>query len=122
MDNKLLKMITTIMFAISGFYKLYDPSIGMRKLSGCNPSLFKNQTFLYLIVLLAGIWELLACLGIYFGSKNQQLYGIYSLILFTILATLLCHFPPVKHVYYPFISNVTTIGGLLCLAKLINNH
>lgn len=37
-----------------------------------------------------------------------------SLILFTIAATLMFHFPPLKPAkYYPFISNMSLLGGLI---------
>ena len=53
--------------------------------------------------------------------KVKKEYGILSLLLlaiFTILATYLYHFPPVGFTFYPFISNVSAIGGLLSLAVL----
>lgn len=114
-----LKILTTIMFLISGIYKLIDPSLSMKKLAKCPFVTLKNNRLLFIIIILAGLWEIVASLGIYLGNKKQQLTGVYSLALFTILATLLCHFPPVGFTYYPFISNVTTLGGLLCLAELI---
>tara|TARA_B100001094_G_scaffold326648_1_gene383200 strand:- start:2263 stop:2619 length:357 start_codon:yes stop_codon:yes gene_type:complete len=118
MNLIVLKVLTTAMFLISGVYKLIDPSIGIAKLMKCSPFL-KNDSTVYYIVLLAGIWEIVASMYVYFGSRNNQKLALYSLVVFTILATLLCHFPPVGNVYYPFISNVTTIGGLLSLAYLV---
>lgn len=44
-------------------------------------------------------------------------WAAYALVAFTVLATLLYHFPPTGATYYPFISNVTAVGGLLLLAK-----
>ena len=114
-----LQILTTIMFLISGIYKIIDPSLGMKKLAKCPCIMTKNENLLMIIVFIAGIWEIIASLSIYVGNKKQKLIGIYALVLFTVLATLLCHFPPVGFKYYPFISNVTTIGGLLCLAELI---
>lgn len=114
-----LKALTTIMFLISGIYKLIDPSISMKKLAKCPFVTIQNSKLLMLIIILAGIWELAASIFVYIGNKKQQVYSVYSLALFTVLATLLCHFPPTGFTYYPFISNVTTLGGLLCLAKLI---
>ena len=107
------------MFLISGIYKLIDPSLSMKKLAKCPFVTLKNSRLLFIIIILAGLWEIIASLAVYFGNKKQQLTGVYSLALFTILATLLCHFPPLGFTYYPFISNVTTLGGLLCLAELI---
>ena len=113
-----LKLLTTIMFLISGVYKIVDPSISMKKLSKCKIVNVKSNILFYVIIL-AGIWEIVASILIYAGRKQQQIFGCYALATFTVLATLLCHFPPVGFTYYPFISNVTTFGGLLCLAQLI---
>ena len=119
MDLLYLQFLTTIMFLISGIYKLFDPLIGMKKLAKCPFVVIKNEKLLMLIVILAGLWELVASVGVYIGNKKQKIMSVYALAVFTILATLLCHFPPTGFTYYPFISNVTTLGGLLCLAKLI---
>ena len=119
MNLNILKILTTIMFFISGIYKLFDPSLSMKKLAKCPFVMIKNQRLLMIIIILAGLWEFVASIGIFIGNKKQQVYSVYLLALFTVLATLLCHFPPVGFTYYPFISNVTTFGGLLCLAELI---
>lgn len=115
----LVKILTTIMFLISGIYKIIDPTLSMKKLANCKLVNLQNSKFLLAIIILAGLWEIIASTFIYIGSKKQQVNGCYALAVFTVLATLLCHFPPVGFTYYPFISNVTTLGGLLCLAKLI---
>ena len=117
-----LKLLTTIMFLISGIYKLIDPSISMKKLMKCPFVTIKNNRLLMIVILLAGIWEIIASLGVYIGNKQQSTMSVYSLAVFTVLATVLCHFPPVGYTYYPFISNVTTLGGLLCLAELIKHQ
>lgn len=119
MNLNILKFLSTIMFLISGIYKLIDPSLSMKKLAKCPFVNVNSDRLLMIIIILAGLWELVSCIAIYMGNKKQQLKGTYSLALFTVLATLLCHFPPVGFTYYPFISNVTTLGGLLCLAELI---
>lgn len=41
------------------------------------------------------------------------------LILFTIVATLIFHFPPVGAEYYSFMHNVVTIGALLLIYRLL---
>ena len=49
------------------------------------------------------------------------MYGFYatlSLIIFTIKATYLYHFPPYGKEYYPFMGNLTTVGGLSLLAYI----
>ena len=115
----LLKILTTVMFLISGIYKLYDPSLSMKKLSNCSLFPLDNQKVLMVVIIMAALWEIIASLMVYYGTKRQSIIGCYLLAVFTILATLLCHFPPYGYTYYPFISNVTAFGGLLCLATLI---
>lgn len=77
--------------------------------------------FIYqLAIVCAIIIEIVAPLTILYASykKNKTndqhaRYACYALILFTILATLVYHFPPIKSAkYYPFMSNLTTVGGL----------
>ena len=122
MEIKYLELLTTVMFLISGVYKLIDPSLSMKKLAKCQSFFAKHENILKITIILAGLWEIIACLRIYYGSKKDKIQSLYSLVLFTILATLLCHFPPFGYTYYPFISNVTTAGGLLSLIELIKNN
>ena len=54
-------------------------------------------------------------------SKNTKLVkqAIKALGIFTILATLIYHFPPTGLNYYPFLKNLSLIGGLMSLFKSI---
>lgn len=56
--------------------------------------------------------------GFFKKDKAMYLIGCVSLIIFTILATLIYHFPPTGFRYYPFMSNLTTIGGLMLASTL----
>jgi uncharacterized membrane protein YphA (DoxX/SURF4 family) len=77
------------------------------------------------ILIAIGIELIAPIVMLYVSLKDvKHLYGIYasiSLIIFTIFATLLYHFPPFKSQYYPFMSNVTTIGGLLAIIWIFYN-
>ena len=57
-----------------------------------------------------------------FVNKNKDVYliGCASLIVFTVLATLIYHFPPVGFRYYPFMSNLTTVGGLMLASTILD--
>ena len=76
----------------------------------------------YLAIIIAIIIQHLAPILINVGliKKNKRLvfYSTLSLIVFTVLATLLYHFPPTGYQYYPFMSNLTTIGGLMLILYL----
>ena len=60
----------------------------------------------------------------FMSKKNIKLISAIlsiCLVLFTILATLIYHYPPKGKEYYAFISNLTTVGGFLLLADYIYN-
>lgn len=119
MDNHILKFLLTIMFVISGFRKFKNPDFDMKRLA---KHVELSDNLLYYMIVLAGMWEIVSVYAVFQKNKQVQLKGVYSLVVFTILVTLLVHFPPVGFSYYPFISNVSTVGGLLALAKLIKNN
>ena len=48
-------------------------------------------------------------------TKHLGGVAALSLAIFTVAATLIYHFPPFGHQYYPFMSNLTTVGGLLLM-------
>lgn len=102
---------------VSGFKKTV---VGLQ--NRFNPSLplwFYRLAILGVIALeiLAPVMVVLATLR----KVNKEL-GVLSLILlalFTVWATYLYHFPPFGFTFYPFISNVSAVGGLLVLAVFL---
>ena len=109
----------TLLFFVSGFEKIKD---FMKVVKG-----FMNKTALPLplakiIIIGAIILEIAApfIIALYSYNANPKLYtytklSLLGLIIFTILATLLYHFPPFGSNYYSFMSNLSTLGGLLLL-------
>ena len=74
-----------------------------------------------IIIALVVVIEIVAPLIIVENSFNRNnntyaKYATYSLIGFTILATLLYHMPPTGSNYYSVMSNITAVGGLLLLS------
>lgn len=56
-------------------------------------------------------------------SDRLAAYASMSLIVFTILATLIYHFPPFTSAkYYPFMSNLSTVGGLSLMWCIFNGN
>lgn len=116
MMNQLVPVnIMMIMFFLSGI----DKMINFNKISIGFATKFPMNIpiqLAYLSIIIAIIIELVAPILINVGliKKNKRLvvYSTLSLIIFTIAATLLYHFPPTGYQYYPFMSNITTIGGL----------
>ena len=111
----LVKLLATLMFLLSGFYKIVDPNPGVNKLQKILPI---ETKFIYYLILLAGLWELLASVLILVGNDHQIRTASYALVAFTVLVTALFHFPPTGSRYYPFMSNLSTISSLLQLASL----
>ena len=109
----------TLLFFISGFRKIKD---FMKVVKG-----FMNKTSIPLLlakIIISGVilLEIVAPLiiSLYSYNANPKLYiytklSLLGLIVFTILATLLYHFPPFGSNYYSFMSNLSTLGGLLLL-------
>jgi uncharacterized membrane protein YphA (DoxX/SURF4 family) len=109
----------TLLFFISGFHKIKD---FMNVVKG-----FMNKTKVPLSlskIIISGVilLEIVApfIIALYSYNANPKLYtytklSLLGLIIFTILATLLYHFPPFGSNYYSFMSNLSTLGGLLLL-------
>lgn len=120
MDLILISTIyITLLFFISGFHKIKD---FMNVVKG-----FMNKTTIPLSlakIIISGVilLEIIApfIISLYSYNSNPKLYtytklSLLGLIIFTILATLLYHFPPFGENYYSFMSNLSTLGGLLLL-------
>ena len=114
----------TLLFFLSGFHKIKD---FLKVVKG-----FTNKTklpFLLSKIIISAV-ILLEIVGpfiiaLYSYNANPKLYtytklSLLGLIVFTLLATLLYHFPPFGSNYYSFMSNLSTLGGLLLLYKYFN--
>lgn len=107
-----------IFFFLSGISKissLHDVSKGFSKKIRILDFNFCVITIIAVIILeiLAPIFIVNASLN---GNKLLGYYSCISLILFTLLANLIYHFPPKKENYNPFMRNMAIIGGLLLLS------
>ena len=125
MDLILISTIyITLLFFLSGFDKITN---FIQVVKG-----FVNKTKLpfalsKIIIVCVILLEIIAplILSIYSYNHNPLLHtyaklSILGLIVFTILATFIYHFPPVGQNYYSFMSNLSTLGGLLLLYKHFN--
>ncbi len=119
MMNKLISVnVMMIMFFLSGIDKMINFYKISNEFATKTPVKIPIQ-IAYLAIIVAIIIELAAPILINVGliKKNKKLvlYSTLFLIVFTVLATLLYHFPPIGYQYYPFMSNLTTIGGLMLI-------
>lgn len=121
-NNYLLVVVTSIlnyMFFVSGLDKLFNYSKVVNGLSNRLGSLMPFTVYKILIVF-AILIELICPMVIFYSSlvrnKKYDKYAVFAsvmLIVFTIFATLFYHFPPTTSAkYYPFMSNLSLVGGL----------
>lgn len=120
----IISVLLTIMYLLAGINKTKDitnVAQGLKKRVS-----FLNDNLAYYAIIAVILLEIIAPIIIIhstYTNTNKKLayYSTIALILFTILATLIYHFPPTGTTYYPFISNVTVIGGLLLLSQQFIN-
>ena len=120
-----LSICITLLFFLSGFHKIsgfMDVVKGF--VSKTSIPLQLSKLIIVGVILLEIIAPLIIALYAYdypnsTMNKNLPKLSIVALIVFTILATLIYHFPPYGNNYYSFMSNVSTIGGLSALYLLL---
>lgn len=110
--------LIVLMFIISGFDKTV--SLGTSEMSRFSIKSGLPNDISQIIVLSAGIYELLASGMVLYGTFNNDAMiasiGIYMLILFTLLATLIFYTSPLK--YKPFLSNLSVMAGLYLMLNI----
>lgn len=117
--------LLTVMYALSGlekFTKLPKVAEGLAKRTF--GAAFPLWAYTAVLVVSCSMLILTSGTVVYSAVTGEiKKWGSYSalyLAAFTALATLVYHWPPTGKTYYPFISNVTAIGGLLLLAKVLS--
>lgn len=116
-------ILITLMYFLSGFSKILNFSTVAQSFAVLTGSpLLMAKLIIFLVIVLeivapALITSHVALKGI--TSKSTAKRAVQALAVFTVAATLLYHFPPVKGQYYPFMSNVTALGGLVLLSKTL---
>ena len=110
--------LIVLMFIISGFDKTV--SLGTSEMSRFSIKTGLPNDISQIIVLSAGICELLASGMVLYGTFNNDpmiaSIGTYILILFTLLATLIFYTIPLK--YKPFLSNLSVMAGLYLMLNI----
>ena len=112
-------VLFVLMFIISGGNKVLNykspASEALRFSRKTGISMINSEN----IVLLAGFWELISAGIIIYSIYYDKTYlktGVYSLMLFTLLATLIFYTIPFK--YKPFLSNLSVFTGLYLMLKI----
>jgi uncharacterized membrane protein YphA (DoxX/SURF4 family) len=112
-------ILITLLFFLSGFNKIKDfsqVSIGLAKKTRL--PLMLSKLAIVIVIILEIIAPFIITVSTYYPSARMEMYAklsILGLIVFTVLATLLYHFPPYGTNAYSFMSNISTIGGLMLL-------
>lgn len=117
-NKNFLTICMIIMFVYSGISKII--TLGNSEGSRFAKKINILPNYGNIIVLLAGIFEIVCCIIIIYGilsNKNKYIKtGIYGLVIFTILATLIFYTFPFKNIQ--FLSNFTIMCGLLMVPLL----
>ena len=126
MQLEIIATFLVTMFLYSGLTKL--ASAGKSEAYRLTARYGLSDTMAASVVLVGGIWEFVGALTVLYGiwyyksrsdEKAYVVLGCKLLILFTITATLMFYTFPIKQL--PFLSNMTTIAGLLLLSKVYDN-
>lgn len=112
--------LIVLMFLLSGLDKtnaIPEVANGLKKRVNLDvPDIIYTMAII-LIIALQVVASLILLYSAYTGEhKELAYYSALSLAGFTVLATLIYHFPPNGKEYYKFLSNVAVLGGLLLLA------
>ena len=111
-------ILIVLMFIISGLDKTI--SFGASEMSRLSMKTGLSSDISQIVVLGAGVYELLASGLIIYGTLNNDpsmaAMGTYMLILFTLLATLIFYAMPLK--YKPFLSNLSVMAGLYLMLNI----
>ena len=124
----LVSSLMTLMFFISGIQKVFKidkVTTGLQNRFPIKTLPFNFFRFsIVCVILLQILAPVVIVYSVAFDASYRKIASLaaVALAIFTVLATLLYHFPPKGKEYYPFISNVTTTGGLLLLAHLLNSE
>ena len=112
-------ILLNLIFFVSGINKSKNIKGVAKGLNKKLPMLHESLCYISIVgvVILEIIAPLLIISSIFGYYKHLGFYSCYAIILFTILATLLYHYPNKKENFHPFMRNIAIIGGFLALSK-----
>jgi uncharacterized membrane protein YphA (DoxX/SURF4 family) len=128
-ENKtVIVSLLVLMFLVSGISKIFTFDTVVDNLK--QKMLYNIASEFYkLVILIVILLEIIAPIIIIYytmtgNNKREAYYSVIGLCIFTILATLIYHFPDINNYKksLPFWANMSLLGGLFLLAKNINNN
>lgn len=123
-SEKLAIILLVLMFLLSGINKIFLVNETVSSLQGKLPYLGFHNLIIVAVILLEII---LSIIIIYYAisgnNKREAYYSVIGLIIFTLLATFIYHPPDFTNYKrsIPFWANISLLGGLLLLTKIIKN-
>lgn len=126
LNNLIQAFLLVILFFLSGFDKINNVSKladGLKNKVNLNINIDLYKLAIIIVILLEIFAPIIIMYSV--GYKKYYKYSYYStigLILFTILATFLYHFPATGKNYYSFMNHVALVGGLMLLAEKFKNN
>lgn len=112
-------VLFVLMFIVSGGNKLLNSKNYMSESIRLSKRIDVSIDSSKKLVTLAGLWELamagLIIYSIYYDKKYLEI-GVYGLMFFTLLATLIFYTRPLK--YKPFLSNISVLTGLYLMLRI----
>jgi uncharacterized membrane protein YphA (DoxX/SURF4 family) len=117
-------ILITLLFFISGFEKIYLFAQSTGKFAKkMGISLTLAQLIICCVIILELVAPTLIAAFLYTGLRSLVPFyklSVIALALFTILATMIYHNPfKGKEKYYAFMSNLSTLGGLMALYVMV---
>jgi uncharacterized membrane protein YphA (DoxX/SURF4 family) len=124
-DLLLPSILITFMYFISGFSKINNftqVSVDFaNKLRLADSLMFISKFIILLVILLeilGPVFIVTHNLVDHNSWKNLARISSLALAAFTVLATVLYHFPPTGNNYRPFLSNLVAVGAFLVLSRI----
>jgi len=112
-------VLFVLMFIVSGGNKLFNNKNSISESVRLSKRIDVSIDSSKKLVILAGLWELamagLIIYSIYYDKKYLEI-GVYGLMFFTLLATLIFYTRPLK--YKPFLSNLSVLTGLYLMLRI----
>jgi uncharacterized membrane protein YphA (DoxX/SURF4 family) len=123
MTTLIPSVLITLMYFLAGVSKIFNFSSVVNGFADLTKlPLTLAQLAIVLVIILEIVAPVIIVSASFKKDENSRKWAkwaAWSLAGFTVLATLLYHFPPTGAQYYPFISNVTAVGALLLISSAL---
>lgn len=123
-DNQgVITTLLVLMFLLSGINKIYTFGDTVNSLKQKVQYNFSDELYKLAILIVIALEIIAPIIVIYYSitgkRRTEAYYSVIGLIAFTIIATIIYHFPDFSNYKksIPFWANISLLGGLLLLLK-----